>query len=146
MAATNRYRNVSNVTWTPSGGSLVTLTGIKSASYDEGNQVLEESADFDAYPTVAGVTMSNPKITLDTLDAFALFATLAGQKGTLAITFRDHSNGATTAGGAKIVTATNAFIGPRQITSNYNTLAHQSLTFQTFSSDGATHPISVSAA
>jgi hypothetical protein len=52
MAATNRYRNVT-VAWTPQGGSLVALTGIKDFDYDEGNSILQESADFDAFPRSA---------------------------------------------------------------------------------------------
>ena len=145
MAATNRYRNLS-VSWTPtSGGSATPLTGIKSANYDEGNQVLEEAADFDAYHTVGGVIMSNPKITVETIDAFALFATVAGTKGTLAVTYRDHANGATTAGGAKLITMSNAYLGERTVQSQYNQLGHQSITFHSISTDGSTSPIAVTA-
>jgi hypothetical protein len=143
MAATNRYRNVS-VAWTPLGGTQTPLTGIKSANYDEGNAILEESADYDAFMTVGGVIMGNPKITIDSIDAFLIYATVAGQKDTLAVTFRDHLNGATAAGGAKLVTMSNAFLGQRTIQGQYNQLAHQSLTFHSTSTDGSSHPVSIS--
>jgi hypothetical protein len=143
MPATNRYRNVS-VTWTPMGGTETPLTGIKSANYDEGNAILEESADYDAFITVGGVIMGNPKITVDSIDAFLIYATVAGQKGTLAVTYRDHLNGATAGGGAKLVTMSNAFLGQRTIQGQYNQLSHQSLTFHSTSTDGSTHPVSIS--
>jgi hypothetical protein len=142
MAATNRYRN-NNVTWTPSGGTVIPLTGIKTVSYDEGNQVLEESADSDAYHTVGTVVLSSPKITVDSIDAMALFATLAGTRGTIAVTLRDHLNGATAGGGAKLITMSNAYLGPRTLNSPYNQLAHQSLTFHSISLDGQTHPVAI---
>jgi hypothetical protein len=144
MAATNRYRNVT-VAWTPQGGSLVAMTGIKDFDYDEGNSILQEAADFDSFPTVGGVTMAMPKITLSTLDAFALYATLGGQKGTLAVTVRDHYNGATSAGGGKTLTMSNAFLGERTIKGAFNQLATQSVTFHSTSTDGSTHPVAITA-
>lgn len=143
---TNRYMNVGPVNWTPSGGTLVTLTGIKSASYDEGAQSLKESADFDIFPTVGGVNYVEPKITLESIDAFALYATVAGTFGTLAITFRDFKNAATVGGGAKIVTASNAWLETRPVSAQYRQLATQTQTFQTYSTDGSTHPIAITAA
>ena len=146
MPGINRYMNVGPVTWTPSGGTLVTLTGIKSASYDEGAQSLKESADFDIFPTTAGINYVEPKLTLESIDAFALYATLAGTFGSLAITFRDFKNGATVGGGAKIVTASNAWLETRPLSAQHRQLATQTLTFQTYSTDGSTHPVAVTAA
>jgi hypothetical protein len=138
--------NVGPVTWTPSGGSLVTLTGIKSASYNEGAQSLKESADFDIFPTVGGVNYVEPTISLESIDAFALYATLPGTFGTLAITFRDFRNAATTGGGGKIVTASNAWLETRPLNAQHRQLATQTIGFQTFSTDGSTHPIGITAA
>lgn len=142
MPATNRYRNVSDATWTPASGSPVTLTGIKSASYDEGNQVLKEGADFDGFPTVGGVVYSEPKVTIETLDAFALFATVAGSKGTLSFIVRDNSNGDSAGGGAKEITMTNAFLATRSQNNPFNQLSNQSIAFESISTDGQTHPVS----
>lgn len=142
MPATNRYRNVSELTWTPASGSPVTLTGIKSATYDEGNQILKEGADFDAFPTVGGVTFSEPKITFETLDAFALFATVAGSKGTLSFVVRDNSNGDAVGGGAKQINMANAFLGTRTQNNPFNQLSNQNISFECLSTDGVTHPVS----
>ena len=143
MAATNRYRNVGPVTWTV--GSPVTLTGIKSANYDEGNTVLKEGADFDMYPTVGGVVFTDPKVSLEAIDAMALFGTVAGAKGSLAITARDTNNGATTAGGAKLITMSGAFLSIRTQAYQFNQFGTQSLTFEAISVDGQTHPVAITA-
>jgi hypothetical protein len=146
MAATNRYSNFSAVGWTPSGGSLVTLTGIKSISYDEGGEALLESAVFDIFNTTGGVNHLEPKITVETLDAFALYATVAGTKGALTFTVRDFTNGATASGGAKVVTVSNAFLVTRPQQNQHRQLSTQTLTFNTTSTDGSTHPVAVTAA
>ena len=145
MSATNRYRNVSGAGWTPAGGSLSPLTGIKTVAYDEGNQILEESGDADGFITVGGVVLSNPKVDVTTMDAAALAATVAGTKGSFAYTLRDHTNGATAAGGAKTYTLSNAYLGPRTQSIPYNQVATQNLTFHSTSTDGSTHPMGVSA-
>jgi hypothetical protein len=142
MPATNRYRNVSDFTWTPATGTATILTGIKSATYDEGNQLLKEGADFDAFPTVGGVVYSEPKITVETLDAFALFATVAGSKGTLSFVVRDNSNGDAVGGGAKQINMANAFLGTRTQNNPFNQLSNQTISFECISTDGATHPVS----
>lgn len=138
--------NVSSVGWTPSGGTLVTLTGIKTFSYDEGGESLLESADFDLFDTVAGINHLAPKITLESIDAMALYATVAGTVGVLTITVRDFTNGATVGGGAKIFTVSNAFLKTRPSQFQHRQLGTQTLTFETSSTDGATHPIAISAA
>lgn len=145
MAATNRYMNTSAVGWTPSGGSLATLTGIKSFAYDEGGESLLEAADFDLFDTVGGINKLAPKVTLETIDAMALYATVAGTKGTLVATVRDFTNGVTASGGAKTFTVSNAFLKTRPSTFQFRQLGTQTLTFETTSTDGATHPVAVSA-
>jgi hypothetical protein len=142
MAATNRYRNVS-ASWTASGGTASPLTGIKSANYDEGIETLLEGADYDAFNTVGGAVFAAPKITLETIDAWALYATVAGQKGTLAVTFRDTLNGATAAGGAKLVTMSNAFLADRKVQAPYNKFQTQTIMFECTSTDGSTHPVAI---
>lgn len=144
LSPTNRYMNVS-VSWTPAGGSLGALTGIKSAQFNEGIETLQESADYDLYHTVGGVTLISPTITLRTIDAFMIYATAAGQVGTLIITFRDFTNGAGAGGGAKTVTMTGAYLAQRSKDAEYRQLGTANVTFQSVSSDGATSPIAIAA-
>lgn len=145
MAATNRYMNVGPVQWTPTSGTLVTVSGIKSAQVNDGFETLLESADYDLYHTVGGVTMTAPTITLRSIDAFSLAATVGGQTGEIDITFRDFYNGATASGGAKKVAMIPSFLGQRSRDAEYRQLATQSLTFMSVSTDGATNPIAITA-
>jgi hypothetical protein len=145
MAASNRYMNV-DVTWTPSGGTLVALKGIKGATFNDNMEVLQDSADYDVFPTVGGVTFSNPTITFHSIDAFQLYATTPGQLGVLIVTFRDFYSGSTASGGAKIVTMTGAFLASRQRTGQHRQLGTQELMFHANSSDGSTSPVAITAA
>lgn len=136
---TNRQRNVGPVTF-----NSVTLNGIKSFSYDEGNTTLKEGADFDMYPTVGGVVMTEPKMTIEGINAGQMSSAVAGVKSTLVVTLRDTANGAT--GGAYIFTMSQAFLSPRTVTAAFNQFATQSLTFESISVDGSTHPVSITTA
>lgn len=145
MPATNRYMNFGAVGFTPSGGSLTTITGVKSVSFDEGVSVKKESADGDLFPTVSVNDQNNPTITIETLDGFVLYAQLAGQKGTLAVVIKDAYNGITTSGGGKTITMSNCQIEKRGTQHKHREFSHQSITFGAISSDGSTHPVAVSA-
>ncbi len=144
MAATNRYMN-NKVEWTPASGSLVVLDGIKSVQFNDGIETLQESADYDLYHSTGGVTLISPTATLRSINAFGIYATAAGQVGTLDMTFNDFTNKALTAGGAKKISLALAYLASRSKDGEHRQLGTQSLTFQTTSADGATSPISITA-
>lgn len=145
VTPTNRYMNTSGWGFTPSGGTLTAISGVVTESYDEQISTKKEGADFDALPTVAVTDYRDPIITLETLDAFALYTVLAGTVGTLVGTVRDAMNGATTGGGAKLITMSNARIQGRNQNQAYREFGRQSLVFGAVSSDGATHPVAITA-
>ncbi len=142
---TNRYFETEGWTFLPNGGTIIALFGITSAAYDEGISTKSEGADFDGFPTVKVCDYREPKITLDTLDAMALYATIAGQKGTLAGILRDAYNGVTVGGGGKTITFTNCQIEGRNFTAAFREFAKQQLVFGGISTDGATHPVAITA-
>lgn len=146
LVASNRFMNTSSVGFTPSGGSLTTLDGVQGASYDEGISTKKEGADFDLFPTVAVTDYRDPKITLDSINVFALFSVAAGVRGVLTVTVRDAKNGAAVGGGAMIVTMANAGIEGRNFNANYREFGKQQIVFGALSTDGATHPVSIAAA
>lgn len=147
MPATNRYMNVSALTYTPAGGSATAIKGIKSVTYSENGQELNEAADFDLFDTIGAVVGLAPTVMIETIDAFVGIPSLvAGGTGTLVFTVRDVYNGATVAGGARIMTIANCYFKPRTVTAGFRALATQSIGFGTISSDGATNPVSVAAA
>lgn len=152
MAATNRYMNVGPVTWTPYTsfppavlGTPVTLTGVKSARYDEGISTKKEGADFDGFPTFSVCDYREPKMTLSTIDAMAIFATVAGAKGAVSVTYRDLYNQVAVSGGAKQLVLSNSQIEDRNIASEYRAFATQDVAFGAISVDGSTHPAAITA-
>lgn len=142
---TNRYMNSSGWGFTPTGGTATSLLGITSCSYEEGISIKKASADFDTYPTVAVRDYAEPKINLETLDAQVLSSVIGGAFGVLVGTLRDAYNGATTGGGAKLLTFSNAFIESRGWSAPYREFAKQQLSFGAISTDGATSPLAITA-
>lgn len=145
LTATNRYFNSSGWGFTPTGGSLTSILGVQSVSYDEGISIKKESGDFDTYPTVAVRDHSDPKINLETLDAMVLSAVIGGAFGTLTGVLRDAYNGAAVGGGGKQVTLSNAFVESRGWNAPYREFAKQQLSFGAISIDGATSPLAIAA-
>lgn len=142
---TKRSINVGPVTWTPEGGTLITIDGIKSANYDEGIEVAMESADADLFNTVAAAVHFSPKITLETINPFQLFSTVGGARGALAITVRDAYNGVTPGGGAYQIVMSHAFLENRSQKNKHRGFSDLSMSFGAISLDGSTHPVAVSA-
>lgn len=148
LSPTNRYMNVSSVGFTPTGGSNTALTGVTSAAYDEQISTKKEGADFDQFPTVSVCDYRDPTITIETLDAQAgalSSGIVAGVKGALLLTVRDAYNGAAAGGGAKLYTMSNAQLQGRNMNQAYREYGKQTLVFGAISSDGATHPVAVTA-
>lgn len=147
VTPTNRYMNSGAWGFTPTGGSLTNLTGVKSASYDQGISTKSESGDFDVLPTAMANDFMDPKITLEFLDAKAMTYGASGvpARGTLVGTVYDHFNKGTASGGGFTIT----FINSQMITASsshpYRDFAKKSLAFGGISADGSTHPVSIAA-
>lgn len=145
MPSTSRTINVGPVTWTPASGSPVTLTGIKSANYDEKIEVIKETADAELFNTVAAAVHFEPTMALETINPYQLTTTVGGARGSLVITIRDAYNGVTTAGGGYTLTMANAFLETRSQSYKKNAYGTQNVTFGAISADGTTHPVTVAA-
>ena len=145
MASTNRTINVGPVTWTPSGGTALILTGIKSADYDEKIEVIKETADAELFNTVAAAVHFEPTMSLETINPYQLMTTVGGTRGSLEVTIRDAYNWITTAGGGYTITIDNAFLETRSQSYKKSAYGTQTLTFGAISDDGTSHPVSVEA-
>lgn len=145
MPSTNRTINVGPVTWTPSGGVAVTLTGIKTANYDEKIEVIKETADAELFNTVAAAVHFEPTMALETINPYQLIATVGGSRGTLVVTVRDAYNGIAALGGGYTLTMANAFLEQRSQSYKKNAYGTQNLSFGAISADGLSHPVSVAA-
>lgn len=145
LVPSNRYVNIYSGTFTPAGGSAVTITGIKGVKYDDGISVIRESGDGDLYHTVAVTDLSDPTIEVDTIDGFSLASVLNNQVGTLAVTIGDAVNKVAVGGGGKTITMTNARLTKRTNEHAHRQFSKAMLSFCAISTDGSTSPIAVAA-
>lgn len=146
MAATGRFVNVTSCSFTPSGGSLTQIKGVKSVSLNPNVQTLKESADADLFNTFVGVVGLDYVIDIQVLHSAALDAIAPGAIGSLVFTINDARNGATTGQGAKIYTISNAVFEPQSLNAAHRQMATNSYQFGTYSTDGTTNPVAVAAA
>lgn len=146
MAATNRFINISSCSFTPSGGSLTNIKGVKSVSLAPNAQILKESGDADFFNTFTGAVAADYVVTVETINAAALNAIAPGAVGTLTFTLNDARNGSTTGQGALIYTIANAVFDPQTLGAQHRQMATNSYQFHTYSTDGTTSPVGVAAA
>lgn len=144
MSATNRYINWTSVGFTPSGGTLTTITGVTRVKIDESGSPEAFAGDGDQYATTVAVPMRAVTAEVDTGDAAALATVAVGTVGTLVATLNDALNGSATGGGAKLHTLVNAVLVDKGKDGSHGKYAAKTLKFVSFSSDGTTNPLTVS--
>jgi hypothetical protein len=146
MTASNRFVNVTNCAFTPTGGTAIPIKGVKSVTYSQNASDVSEGADADLINTTAGVVQIDPHVALEMINPATLNAVAPGTYGVLTWTTNDSRNGNVTGGGALIYTASNAYHMPMAEASQFRQFATSNPTFKTYSADGVTNPIAVAAA
>ncbi|WZO98178.1 hypothetical protein EP7_005234 [Isosphaeraceae bacterium EP7] len=136
--------NWTNVTFTPSGGTATTYTGVLSLKIEAGGTLAKFSGDGDRYPTTIVSEMSEPTVTIRCADIAATRANAIGTVGTLTATHNDARNGS--GSGAITYTLSNAVIASQATSGDHRNFGQAILTFVAFSADGTTNPLSASAA
>lgn len=138
MAATGLQLNVSTATYVV-GDTTRTFTKINNVSLNGGGQLLKYSGSNDRFPTVVANSMNMPTVTLSTGDTAQLMGLAAGTSGTFSFTHKD-AKGAS--GGDIVYTCANAVVGATQTEAPHSQWGTASATFELYSSDGSTNPIS----
>ena len=146
LTPTNKFINVSSVGFTPSGGSLTSIKGVKSITLNPNAQALKDSADGDLFNTFAGVVGLDYVVDVVVNIPMTLNAITPGVAGTLVFTANDARNAAVTAGGAQVFTVSNCVFQPQTMNLTHRQLGTNSYQFDTWSTDGVTNPVSVAAA
>ena len=145
LTPSKRFVNAKTVGFTPAGGSLTSITGVRNVQCNPQATDIKGSGDGDLYNTAAGVVAIDYMVTVDTQHAALLNAVPPGTYGTLVWTTPDAYNGTATGGGGLTYTLVNAyFMGPN-LTHPHRDFATASFVFHSYSSDGTTSPLSVSA-
>jgi hypothetical protein len=144
MSATKRFMNWTGVSFTPTGGSSTTITGVTSVAIDSGGSLAKFAGDGDRFVTAMVNDFNDPTVTVHAADLSAIRANPVGTVGTLTATHNDAKNGVGT--GAVTYTLTNAVVASCQVQGAHRQFGQGSVTFAAFSTDGVTNPLSTSIA
>lgn len=138
MAANKRKLNVSAVGFTPSGGSLTSISHVQSVEHDDKGQVLGGRGDNYLFPTHKAAIGLDPSFTVNHQDHIAQASLAFGTKG--AFTYKIMDAGGDSSGDV-VVTVSNAIIANRTKSSAHQQWASLVLMIETYSSDGTTSPV-----
>jgi hypothetical protein len=134
MAATKAQLNWANVSF----GSTA-ITRVTNGSFSQGGKLLKFSGDTDVFTTIIANVSSEPSATFTTADVGTIMGIPPGSTNTLSATLND-AKGAT--GGAVVFTMINAVFENADTTAAHAQFGSVVGTWQAFSSDGTTSPLS----
>ena len=144
MAASKRFMNWTNVSFTPLNGSAAFITGVTSIQIDTGGNLLKFSGDGDRYNTTVVNDFNEPTVVVHTADLVAVGAFPVGTVGTFMATHNDARNGG--GSGAVTYTLTNAVVASNPFHGAHRQFGQGVLTLTAYSPDGVTNPLSLSIA
>jgi len=136
--------NWTGVSFTPTGGTATSITGVTSVNIDTGGSLMRFSGDGDRYSTTVVNDYNEPVITVHAADLAAVRANPVGTVGTFTATHNDAKNG--TGSGAITYTLTNAVIASNPVQGTHRQFGQGTLTVTAYSTDGITNPLSTSIA
>ncbi len=134
MAATKLQAN-----WTAVQHNGVSITRVTNMSFNRGGAVQLFSADTDHFTTVAANLMNRPSANLTSGDPGTVMGITAGTVGTLNATHVDALNAS---GGNIVYTLINAVLENVQTSGAHAQFGTCTASWQAFSSDGTSNPLS----
>jgi hypothetical protein len=145
MATTKRHMNIKSAGFTPSGGSLLNLTGSQNVEIDHRGSSVMHSGDDDHFPTTRVVDFEDPMITLTFRDITVLNGVAVGTRGALTFQHLDARYGATAASGGYTATMAGAILTNKTVGAQHRQLGDARATFEGESTDGITNPLGFAA-
>lgn len=145
MPATKRQFNWRGVSFTPSGGSLTSITGVTQLDIDEQAQAAKFSGDGDRGPTTTILEFVDAMITVAAADLAVLRTLAAGTRGAFAAIHKDaKQTGATAQQGDISYALANptAFVVNNPVGGPHRQFGAGRLMIATEWADGATNPLS----
>jgi hypothetical protein len=134
MSATKGQINWASVSW-----NSVTMTRVTNASFGQGGKLIKFFGDTDSFPTIIATVDNEPHASITTGDVAALMGFVPGVSSTLAATLKD-AKGAT--GGDILFSLANAVFENADAQAQHGQFGSVTGTWQAFSSDGSTNPLS----
>lgn len=136
MAATALQLN-----WTSVSHNSVPLTRVTQVAFDQGGELISFQGDDNRYPVVIANSISRPKCNLTSGDVATLMNIGVGTRGSFLATQKDALG---QSGGDVVFTLINAVHESSQDTGQWGQFASATASFQAYSADGATSPLSFS--
>lgn len=146
VSPTNRQMNWTGVAFTPAGGVSTTLNGVTNVDYDRGISLVGFSGDSDQYMTVKTMDLQDPKFTIGLANIKVINSIPGGSRGAFTATHNDAVNGAAPGGGGIIYSTATAIMGSATSSGAHRQFGQGSVVFETWSVDGYTNPVAISAA
>jgi hypothetical protein len=134
MSATRAQINWASVSFGSTAISRITTGG-----FGQGGKLLRFKGDTDMYSTIIANVNNEPNATFTTADVGALMGIAPGSTNTLTATLND-AKGAT--GGAVVFSMINAVFENADTSAQHGQFGTVTGTWQAFSSDGITNPLS----
>ena len=145
MARTGKYTGqISLVTFTPSGGSTLTVTGNVSVDVMIDDQLVEFTGDAATFATLLANVKGTRGLRLSGYDIGDIIAKFGKGPGTLVVRVNDAVNG--TGAGALTYTLSNAMRAGIGINHRNQSADAGSVTYTSYSSNGSTDPLVVAEA
>jgi hypothetical protein len=142
VSSARRFMNWTGVTFTPTNGTPMPITGVTSIHIDSGGSLLKFSGDGDRFSTTVVNDFNDPTVTVHSADLAAVQSFPVGTVGTFSATHNDARNGTGT--GAVTYVLTNAVVASHPIHGSHRQFGQGVLTLTSFSLDGVTNPLSIS--
>ena len=139
MAITKAQLNWTSVSFTPANGSLTSITRVTAAMFGQGGQLITFKGDTDAYPTIIAAPTTAPHCSITTADVGTMMGFTPGTGGAIAATLED-AKGAT--GGAVVFALANAVFENADTQAQHAQFGTVTGTWQAYSTDGSTNPLS----
>jgi hypothetical protein len=128
-----------NINWTGVEFNSVNITRVTNASIGQGGQLIKFKGDTDIYPTIIANVDNEPHASITTADVGTMMGFVPGVSATLTATLND-AKGAS--GGAVNFTLANAVFENADTQAQHAQFGSVTGTWQCYSSDGATNPLS----
>jgi hypothetical protein len=129
------------INWTSVSFNSTNITRVTNASIGQGGSLIKFKGDTDLYPTIIASVDNEPHASITTADVGTMMGFVPGTAATLTATLED-AKGAS--GGAVVFTLINATFENADTQAQHAQFGSVTGTWQCFSSDGSTNPLSFS--
>ena len=127
------------INWTGVEFNSVNITRVTNASIGQGGQLIKFKGDTDIYPTIIANVDNEPHASITTADVGTMMGFVPGTSATLTATLNDAKSAA---GGAVNFTLANAVFENADTQAQHAQFGSVTGTWQCYSSDGSTNPLS----